>query len=158
MFKLLLPVITVVLCVLSAYCDDKLVQINLKKSFNVPSNGNFISFSMDDYRLQFSKIPIDDKEFSLRLKQISPSYVRTPLTNSFFPSNETNDVNISELDLNVDDWKKYYDWLNSVGMTPIFSIPYYPRMWKPKNVLKILSVAFNLGITDCIWQLGIGKK
>lgn len=37
-------------------------------------------------------------------------------------------------------------------------LPYEAGEWDPMESLRILNSSYSTGITDCIWQLGTGRR
>lgn len=48
--------------------------------------------------------------------------------------------------------------VSAVNWTMIIPLPYEAGKWDPMESLKILNSSYSMGATDCIWQLGIGRR
>lgn len=43
------------------------------------------------------------------------------------------------------------------GIKPLIALPYEPKNWNTRNVMKILGKVSMLGMDDITWQLGAGN-
>lgn len=125
-------------------CEESIVQLSLRKSINSVSD-NYISFALDP-RISWDSITISNATLTMA-KSLSPANIRVA-------ENQKAD---SIIEKSPNDWKNFYDWIKNSGFKPIFTLNYNPQSWQPRNALKMLTVANNLEIKDCIWQLGSGK-
>lgn len=60
--------------------------------------------------------------------------------------------------INPADLLELSNWMRLTNLQPIIALPYNPNKWNPRDVIKVLGMADNLGIRDCIWQLGSGIR
>lgn len=126
------------------FCEESIVQLSLRKPVNSVSD-KYISFSLDP-RIAWDTIKISNATLTMA-KSLSPAYIRVS-------ENQKAD---SIIEKSPNDWKIFYDWIKNSGFKPIFTLNYNPQTWQPRNALKMLTLANNLEIKDCIWQLGSGK-
>lgn len=69
-----------------------------------------------------------------------------------------------------DAWNFYISFLNSIifsicfvfvlrtsDIKPVIALPYEPKNWNTRNVMKILGKVSLLEMNDITWQLGAGK-
>lgn len=65
------------------------------------------------------------------------------------------DLNASKLSL--DRLKNVYEVMRSAGIKPVMALPYDPKRWNTRNVMRILGKVSQLEMNDITWQLGAGK-
>lgn len=105
--------------------------------------------------------PISETTFKMA-KQLSPSYLKVYADSSqmelqmeaFSVREEQSEL----IQITPNGWRAFDKWAQEAGMVPIFVLDYSGDSWKPNSALKVLMVANSLGITNCLWQLGTGKK
>lgn len=44
-----------------------------------------------------------------------------------------------------------------MGLKPVITLPYNSKKWDPRQIMEILNTSNDLGIDECIWQLGSGE-
>lgn len=107
-----------------------------------------------------------------------PAYLKIvgPSTNHLTFDDEEMPVQQHQLRIKPSDWRtlnhwmrfvfsnikpqfKQYFWcfsLRSVNFHPVVALPYMANNWQPRDVIKILGISDQMGVTNCIWQLGAG--
>lgn len=126
------------------FCEESIVQLSLRKPINTVSD-NYISFALNP-KIAWDTIKISNATLTMA-KSLSPAYIRVS-------ENQKAD---SIIEKSPNDWKTFYDWIKNSGFKPIFTLNYNPQTWQPRNALRMLTLANNLEIKDCIWQLGSGN-
>lgn len=88
------------------------------------------------------------------LDSLAPSYLRINLEPKLI-----SDLTPEELEKNpptLQKLKQINDWSNEKGFKNIFRLTYNATKWKPKETMQLLSIASDIGITNCSWQFGDG--
>ncbi|XP_065075486.1 uncharacterized protein LOC135699212 [Ochlerotatus camptorhynchus] len=162
--KALLTLLSLVIAPTIVYGDSveqlTSVMVNPRKVTNYIAK-EFACFSAKPRSVfQDSLNPISDKTFQMA-KNLGPMYMKVygdssqlELKMDGFAGNEE-DSGLVQITPNG--WRAFNKWAQEAGLVPVFVLDYSEDSWKPRNALKVLTVANKLGITNCLWQLGTGN-
>lgn len=68
---------------------------------------------------------------------------------------ETN--RMRQIEFGIQEWKNLHKWTNEHNFVAVIQLEYDSTTWKARDTLRLLGVANDIGIKNCVWQLGSGK-
>ncbi|KXJ75767.1 uncharacterized protein LOC134285673 isoform X2 [Aedes albopictus] len=136
------------------------VMVNPRKVINHIAR-EFVCFSAKPRSVfEDSLNPVSETTFQMA-KKLSPMYMKVYGDSSQLELQMDGFVvkeDDSELvQITPNGWRAFDRWAQEAGLVPVFVLDYGEHSWKPRNALKVLTVANKLGITNCLWQLGVGN-
>lgn len=162
--KALLTLLSLVIAPTIVYGDDGVerlnsVMVNPRKVANYIAK-EFVCFSAKPRSVfEDSVNPISDRTFQMA-RNLGPMYMKVYGDSSqlelqmdgFARNGEDSGLVL----ITPNGWRAFHKWAQEAGLVPVIVLDYEQDSWKPKDALKVLTVANKLGITNCLWQLGTG--
>lgn len=142
------------------------VSVNTRRLANVLGD-EFISFSakpQDIFDGQGN--PITETSF-LMAQSLGGTFLKVIADSSQLHLQTTggqsvigNPDDVELVQISASAWQAFYDWARRANILPVFVLDYPTDggQWDVKKALRILTAASALGIDECRWQLGNGKR
>lgn len=71
---------------------------------------------------------------------------------------EVDEINrVRQIEFGIQEWKNLNKWTNKHNFVAVIQLEYDMSSWKARDTLRLLGVANDIGIKDCVWQLGSGR-
>uniref|UniRef100_A0A336LV33 CSON000744 protein n=1 Tax=Culicoides sonorensis TaxID=179676 RepID=A0A336LV33_CULSO len=141
-------------------CNDSYIQINFKKPINQISD-KYVSFNIDakyllnGYYTRWLSNSTEDI-----FDTLGPAYIKLNMSPELkFESGATleqiDEINLKrQIEFGIQEWKNLQKWTEKHNFVAVIQLDYDQSTWKARDTLRLLGVANDIGIKNCVWQLG----